>query len=78
MRRPLFHSGDGRLLQHGYLRRARHHGIAVPRTYTEFVAACEKLKAAGVLPIAAGGASGSGWALEISLGVIHDLRARLL
>ncbi len=46
------------------------HGIAVPRTYTEFVAACEKLKAAGVLPIAAGGASGSGWALEISLGVI--------
>jgi raffinose/stachyose/melibiose transport system substrate-binding protein len=32
-------------------------GIAVPKTYDEFVAACEKLKAAGVLPIAAGGAS---------------------
>lgn len=45
-------------------------GIAVPKTYDEFVAACEKLKAAGVLPIAAGGANGSGWALEINAGVV--------
>ncbi|MCX5516480.1 sugar ABC transporter substrate-binding protein [Kaistia algarum] len=45
-------------------------GIAVPKTYDEFVAACDKLKAAGVLPIAAGGANGSAWALEISVGVV--------
>jgi len=45
-------------------------GIAVPKTYPDFLAACEKLKAAGVLPIAAGGANGSAWALEISVGVV--------
>ena len=45
-------------------------GIAVPKTYEEFIAACTKLKAAGVLPIAAGGANGSAWALEISVGVV--------
>jgi raffinose/stachyose/melibiose transport system substrate-binding protein len=45
-------------------------GIAVPKTYADFVAACDKLKAAGVLPIAAGGANGSGWALEINVGVV--------
>lgn len=45
-------------------------GIEIPKTYEAFVAACEKLKAAGILPIAAGGANGSGWALEISLGVV--------
>ena len=45
-------------------------GITVPKTYPDFLAACEKLKAAGVLPIAAGGANGSAWALEISVGVV--------
>lgn len=45
-------------------------GIAVPTTYEEFVAACEKLKAAGITPIAAGGANGTAWALEIMIGVV--------
>ena len=45
-------------------------GVAIPKTYAEFVAACDTFKAAGVLPIAAGGANGSGWALEINVGVI--------
>lgn len=45
-------------------------GIAVPKTYKEFVAACEKLKTAGITPIAAGGAGGSAWALEIGVGVV--------
>jgi raffinose/stachyose/melibiose transport system substrate-binding protein len=45
-------------------------GIEIPKTYKDFVAACEKLKAAGITPIAAGGANGSAWALEIGLGVI--------
>jgi raffinose/stachyose/melibiose transport system substrate-binding protein len=45
-------------------------GIGIPKTYDEFVAACKKFKAAGILPIAAGGANGSGWALEISVGVV--------
>lgn len=45
-------------------------GIAVPTTYAEFLAACEKLKAAGVTPIAAGGANGTAWALEIMIGVV--------
>jgi raffinose/stachyose/melibiose transport system substrate-binding protein len=45
-------------------------GIEIPKTYKDFVAACEKLKAAGITPIAAGGASGSAWALEIGLGVV--------
>jgi len=44
--------------------------IAVPKTFKEFVAACDKLKAAGVTPIAAGGANGSAWALEIGVGVV--------
>ena len=35
--------------------------IAVPTTYAEFVSACQKLKAAGVIPIAAGGANGTAW-----------------
>jgi raffinose/stachyose/melibiose transport system substrate-binding protein len=45
-------------------------GISVPKTYAEFKAACEKLKAAGITPIAAGGANGSAWALEIGVGVV--------
>ena len=42
----------------------------MPKTYKEFVAACDKLKAAGITPIAAGGANGSAWALEIGVGVV--------
>jgi raffinose/stachyose/melibiose transport system substrate-binding protein len=45
-------------------------GIEIPKTYKDLVAACDKLKAAGVTPIAAGGANGSAWALEIGVGVI--------
>lgn len=45
-------------------------GVAVPTTYAEFLAACEKLKAAGITPIASGGAQGSAWALEIGVGMI--------
>ena len=45
-------------------------GIEIPKTYKDFVAACEKLKAAGITPIAAGGANGSAWALEIGIGVV--------
>lgn len=45
-------------------------GIEVPKTYADFVAAAEKLKAAGVTPIASGGAQGSAWALEIGVGMI--------
>ncbi|MER9486322.1 extracellular solute-binding protein [Mesorhizobium sp. M0563] len=45
-------------------------GIEIPKTYKDFVAACEKLKAAGITPIAAGGANGSAWALEIGVGVV--------
>jgi len=45
-------------------------GIDVPQTYAEFLAACQKLKAAGIIPIAAGGASGTEWALEVAFGVI--------
>lgn len=46
------------------------HGLSVPETYDEFVEACETLRDAGVIPIAAGGASGSAWALEIIAGVV--------
>ncbi len=46
------------------------HGISVPTTYEEFIAAAETLKAAGITPIAAGGANGTAWALEIGLGVV--------
>jgi len=45
-------------------------GIEIPKTYKDFVAACEKLKAAGITPIATGGANGSAWELEIGVGVI--------
>ena len=48
----------------------RRRGIDIPKTYKEFVAACDKLKAAGITPIAAGGANGSAWALEIGVGVV--------
>lgn len=45
-------------------------GLSVPKTYDEFVKACQALKAAGITPIAAGGANGTGWALEINTGVL--------
>jgi raffinose/stachyose/melibiose transport system substrate-binding protein len=45
-------------------------GIEIPKTYKDFVAACEKLKAAGITPVATGGANGSAWELEIGVGVI--------
>jgi raffinose/stachyose/melibiose transport system substrate-binding protein len=45
-------------------------GIEVPTTYDEFLAACDTLLAAGVIPIAAGGANGSSWALEINVATI--------
>lgn len=45
-------------------------GITVPQTYDEFINDCKKLKAAGIIPIAAGGASGTAWALEIMTGVV--------
>ncbi|MDB5505581.1 MAG: sugar transporter substrate-binding protein [Devosia sp.] len=45
-------------------------GITVPTTYAEFVAAAEKLKAAGITPIANGGAQGSAWELEVGVGVV--------
>lgn len=46
------------------------HEIEVPQTYQEFVDACDKLLEAGVVPIAAGGANGQGWALEVALNVL--------
>jgi raffinose/stachyose/melibiose transport system substrate-binding protein len=46
------------------------YGLEVPTTYDEFVAMCDTLKSAGVVPIAAGGAGGSAWALEIMTGVM--------
>lgn len=46
------------------------HGIEVPKTYKDFTDACDKLLAAGVIPIAAGGANGQGWALEVALNVL--------
>ncbi|MBZ9725851.1 extracellular solute-binding protein [Mesorhizobium sp. CO1-1-11] len=45
-------------------------GIEIPKTYKDFAAACEKLKAAGITPIATGGANGSAWELEIGVGVV--------
>jgi raffinose/stachyose/melibiose transport system substrate-binding protein len=45
-------------------------GIEIPKTYKDFVAACDKLKAAGITPIATGGANGSAWELEIAVGVV--------
>ncbi|MFB9835197.1 extracellular solute-binding protein [Actinoallomurus acaciae] len=45
-------------------------GLSVPKTYAEFLKDCQKLKAAGVTPIAAGGADGTGWAMEINTGVM--------
>jgi len=46
------------------------HDIEVPQSYQEFIDACDKLLAAGVIPIAAGGANGQGWALEVALNVL--------
>ena len=45
-------------------------GIKVPTTYAEHIDNCKKLKAAGIIPIATGGANGSGWELELGVGVI--------
>jgi raffinose/stachyose/melibiose transport system substrate-binding protein len=45
-------------------------GVSVPTTYDEFVAAAEKFKAAGITPIANGGANGSAWELEVGIGVL--------
>lgn len=47
----------------------KQYGVKVPATWDEFIAACKKLKDNGVIPIAAGGASGSAWSLEIMVGV---------
>lgn len=44
--------------------------IGIPETYDDFLAAAQTLKDAGVIPISAGGANGTGWALEINLGVV--------
>jgi len=44
--------------------------IKVPTTYAEFLEACTALKAAGVTPIANGGANGSAWELELGVGVL--------
>lgn len=46
------------------------HGVEIPQTYEEFMDASQTLKEAGVIPISAGGANGTGWALEINLGVV--------
>jgi len=45
-------------------------GIKVPTTYAEHIDNCKKLKAAGITPIATGGANGSGWELELAVGVL--------
>lgn len=45
-------------------------GIEPPETYADFMAACDTLKSAGVTPLAAGGAGGTAWSLEIMLGVV--------
>ncbi len=45
-------------------------GLSVPKTYADFLHACTVLKQAGVTPIAAGGANGTGWAMEINTGVM--------
>lgn len=46
------------------------YGLTIPQTWDEFIQMCNTLKSKGVTPIAAGGASGSAWALEIMVGVI--------
>lgn len=43
--------------------------LSVPKTWDEFMKSLQTLKGNGVIPIAAGGASGSGWSLEIMIGV---------
>ena len=45
-------------------------GLSVPKTYADFLHACTVLKQQGITPIAAGGANGTGWALEINTGVM--------
>lgn len=45
-------------------------GVKVPTTYGELVDTCKKLKDAGIIPIATGGANGSGWELELGVGVL--------
>jgi raffinose/stachyose/melibiose transport system substrate-binding protein len=45
-------------------------GIKEPKTYAEHIDNCKKLKAAGIIPIATGGANGSGWELELGVGVL--------
>ncbi len=46
------------------------YNIAVPKTYQEFLAAAKVLKAAGITPIANGGAQGSAWELEVGVGTV--------
>lgn len=45
-------------------------GAKVPTTYAELIDTCKTLKAAGIIPIATGGANGSGWELELGVGVL--------
>ena len=45
-------------------------GIKEPTTYAEHIDNCKKLKAAGIIPIATGGANGTGWELELAVGVL--------
>lgn len=45
-------------------------GLEVPQTYDEFTAECDKLLDAGITPIAAGGANGTSWALEMALAAV--------
>lgn len=45
-------------------------GLEVPTTWDELKAVSESLLAAGITPIAAGGANGSSWALEMALAAV--------
>ncbi|GAA5148035.1 extracellular solute-binding protein [Microbacterium pseudoresistens] len=44
--------------------------LEVPQTYDELIAASQTLLDAGVIPIAAGGANGTSWALEMALAAV--------
>ena len=44
----------------------------LPKTYTEFEAACEKLKAAGFTPMITDGGSGASWVAGDALNILSD------